>query len=35
MAAFLSPGGSHYRRGPYDERYFHPAADGWYPEREH
>jgi hypothetical protein len=32
---FLSPGGSHYRRGPYGERYFHPAADGWYPEREH
>lgn len=32
---FLSPGGSHYRRGPYGERYFHPAADGWYPERAH
>jgi integrase len=32
---FLSPGGSHYRRGPYGERYFHPAADGWYPERSH
>jgi integrase len=33
--AFLSPGGSHYRRGPFGERYFHPAADGWYPERAH
>jgi hypothetical protein len=32
---FLSPGGCHYRRGPYGERYFHPAADGWYPERVH
>jgi hypothetical protein len=27
--------GGHYRRGPYGERYFHPAADGWYPERGH
>ncbi len=32
---FLSPGGSHYRRSTYGERYFHPAADGWYPERSH
>jgi hypothetical protein len=32
---FLSPGGGHYRRGPYGERYFHPAADGWYPEQAH
>ena len=32
---FLSPGGSHYRRSAYGERYFHPAADGWYPERSH
>lgn len=28
---FLSPGGSHYRRGPYGGRYFHPAADGLVP----
>lgn len=33
--AFLSPGGSHYRRSSYGERYFRPAADGWYPGREH
>jgi hypothetical protein len=32
---FLSPGGAHYRRGCYAERYFHPVADGWYPDREH
>ena len=32
---FLSPGGGHYRRSTYGERYFHPAADGWYPERSH
>jgi integrase len=32
---FLSPGGSHYRRSSYGERYFRPAADGWYPGREH
>lgn len=32
---FLSPGGSHYRRSTYGERYFRPAADGWYPERLH
>ena len=32
---FLSPGGSHYRRGAFGERYFHPAADGWYPDRAH
>jgi hypothetical protein len=32
---FLSPGGSHYRRSTYGERYFRPAADGWYPERSH
>ena len=30
---FLSPGGGHYRRSTYGERYFHPAADGWYPGR--
>ena len=32
---FLSPGGSHYRRSTYGERYFRPAADGWYPGRVH
>lgn len=32
---FLSPGGTHYRRSSYAERYFRPAADGWYPERAH
>jgi hypothetical protein len=32
---FLSPGGAHYRRGTYGERYFRPSADGWYPERVH
>ena len=32
---FLSPGGSHYRRSSYGERYFRPAADGWYPDRAH
>jgi len=32
---FLSPGASHYRRSTYGERYFRPAADGWYPARSH
>jgi hypothetical protein len=32
---FLSPGGGHYRRSTFGERYFRPAADGWYPERAH
>jgi hypothetical protein len=32
---FLSPDGGHYRRGTYSERYMRPAADGWYPERQH
>lgn len=32
---FLSPGGGHYRRSTYGGRYFHPAADGWYPEWAH
>jgi hypothetical protein len=28
-------GASHYRRSAYGERYFRPAADGWYPARAH
>jgi integrase len=32
---FLSPGGSHFQRSSYGERYFRPAADGWYPGRAH
>src|SRR5262249_49624075 len=30
---FLSPSGAHYTRSGYGERYFRPAADGWYPAR--
>lgn len=29
---FLSGGGRHYHRSDYGADYFHPAADGWYPE---
>jgi len=29
---FLSSGGRHYHRSDYAADYFHPAADGWYPE---
>src|SRR5262249_16431437 len=32
---FLSSGGSHYQRSHYGERYFRPAARGWYPARAH
>ncbi len=28
--AFLGPGGGHFRRSNYAERFFRPAADGWY-----
>jgi integrase len=28
---FLGPGRGHFRRSGYGERYFRPAADGWYP----
>jgi len=27
---FLGPGGGHFRRSNYSERFFRPAADGWY-----
>jgi integrase len=30
---FLGPGGNHPDRSGYGERYFRPAADGWYPAR--
>jgi integrase len=28
---FLGPGGGHFQRSNYGERFFRPAADGWYP----
>jgi integrase len=28
---FLGPGGGHFRRSNYSERFFRPAADGWHP----
>lgn len=28
---FLGPEGGHFRRSNYSERFFRPAADGWYP----
>lgn len=31
--AFLGPGGGHFRRSGYGERFFRPAADGWHPRR--
>jgi integrase len=31
---FLGPGRGHFRRSNYSERFFRPAADGWYPARE-
>jgi integrase len=30
---FLGPGRGHFRRSGYGERFFRPAADGWYPAR--
>ena len=30
---FLGPLGGHFRRSGYGERFFRPAADGWYPAR--
>jgi integrase len=30
---FLGPGRGHFRRSSYGERFFRPAADGWYPAR--
>ena len=30
---FLGPGRGHFRRSNYSERFFRPAADGWYPAR--
>lgn len=30
---FLGPGHGHFRRSSYGERFFRPAADGWYPAR--
>lgn len=30
---FLGPGQAHFRRSNYSERFFRPAADGWYPAR--
>lgn len=30
---FLGPGQGHFRRSNYSERFFRPAADGWYPAR--
>lgn len=30
---FLGPGQGHFRRSSYGERFFRPAADGWYPAR--
>ena len=32
--ARLGPGNGHFRRSNYSERFFRPAADGWYPERK-
>jgi integrase len=31
---FLGPSRGHFRRSNYCERFFRPAADGWYPARE-
>jgi integrase len=31
---FLGPGQGHFRRSNYSERFFRPAADGWYPARK-
>ena len=31
---FLGPGQGHFRRSNYSERFFRPAADGWYPGRK-
>ena len=31
---FLGPGNGHFRRSNYSERFFRPAADGWYPARK-
>lgn len=31
---FLGPGSGHFRRSNYSERFFRPAADGWYPGRK-
>jgi len=31
---FLGPGGGHFRRSNYSERFFRPAADGWYLPRQ-
>jgi integrase len=31
---FLGPERGHFRRSNYSERFFRPAADGWYPARE-
>jgi hypothetical protein len=31
---FLGPGGGHFRRSNYSERFFRPAADDWYPKSE-
>jgi len=31
---FLGPCRGHFRRSNYSERFFRPAADGWYPARE-
>ena len=31
---FLGPGRGHFRRSNYSERFFRPAADGWYPARK-
>jgi hypothetical protein len=31
---FLGPGGGHFRRSNYSERFFRPAADGWYLRRQ-
>ena len=30
---FLGPGGGHFRRSNYSERFLRPAADGWHPAR--
>jgi len=30
---FLGPAGGHFQRSNYGERFFRPAADGWYPAR--
>ncbi len=31
---FLGPSRGHFRRSNYSERFFRPAADGWYPARD-